>query len=151
MDRLERSERAAGECLAEADKDRASCSLEEWRLLGRPSGLDLHLQGDDDVTGDLDAIVAANRITIEFPAFTDGRGFSLGRRLRQHGYGGEMIADGQLLPDQWALLERCGFSALASAELHARAESCLRPTRSYQSDAQHPTPLFRRRHAAEGN
>ena len=38
-------------------------------------------------------------ILVEFPAFADGRGFSIARELRKkYGYSGTLIADGPLIP-----------------------------------------------------
>lgn len=48
-------------------------------------------------------------IRIAFPAFTDGRGFTLGRRLRMMGYDGRLRAQGHLLADQYAMARRVGF------------------------------------------
>ncbi|MEL7043477.1 MAG: DUF934 domain-containing protein [Pseudomonadota bacterium] len=147
MDRLERSDRAMGEYPSEGGT--SCCSLEEWRLMGRPMAMTVVLNGDDDIgddmDDDMDALLRVDRITIAFPAFTDGRGFSLGRRLRLRGFQGELIASGELLPDQWAYLKRLGFTALESESLTERAELCLSPKDSYQADALSPLPLFRRR------
>jgi len=53
-------------------------------------------------------------IAIAFAKFTDGRGYSQARMLReQAGYKGELRATGEILLDQVPLLERCGFDALA--------------------------------------
>ncbi|MEE4278555.1 MAG: DUF934 domain-containing protein [Halieaceae bacterium] len=142
MDRLERSERATGEYPAEhanGDAD-AHCSLQEWRLLGRPADAKLRLRGDDDVDEDLEALRSAATITVDFAAFTDGRGFSLARRLRRRGFRGELVADGQLLPDQWALLESCGFTRLACSELERAAERCRRVTRPAKLGGWQPNP-----------
>jgi len=50
-------------------------------------------------------------ITIHFPRFSDGRGFTLARHLRQAlRYEGVILASGHLLPDQADYLRRCGFS-----------------------------------------
>lgn len=49
-------------------------------------------------------------IAIRFPVFTDGRGYSAARLLRQQlGYRGPLMAVGDVLRDQLLLLERCGF------------------------------------------
>ncbi len=51
-------------------------------------------------------------IAIDFPKFSDGRGFSLARRLRDElGFSGELRAVGDILYDQLQLLARCGFDA----------------------------------------
>jgi len=52
-------------------------------------------------------------ILIDFPAYTDGRGFSLAKQLRtKYGYEGLLVADGPLIPDQYAFALQCGFSAV---------------------------------------
>ncbi len=61
------------------------------------------------------------RIVVRFPAFRDGRGFTLAVRLRERGYAGRLEAEGDLLADQARHLARCGFDAVvlkpgASAE-----------------------------------
>lgn len=53
-------------------------------------------------------------IAVRFPVFTDGRGYSLARLLRErHGYRGELRAIGDVLRDQIAYLARCGFDSFA--------------------------------------
>ena len=52
----------------------------------------------------------AGPIAIAFPSFTDGRGFSLARLLRErHGFKGEIRAVGHLIPDHGQFLLRSGF------------------------------------------
>lgn len=51
-------------------------------------------------------------IAIAFPAFTDGRGFSLAHALRQAGYRGRLRATGELIPDQFAFALDCGFDEI---------------------------------------
>lgn len=52
-------------------------------------------------------------VVIDFPRFRDGRGFTLARTLRERfGFAGDIRAQGNLLPDQLALLRRCGFSSV---------------------------------------
>ncbi len=60
-------------------------------------------------------------IHVDFPAFTDGRGFTIARRLRMMGYAGHLRAQGHLLPDQYAMARRVGFDDVEiSDELAAR-------------------------------
>lgn len=52
-------------------------------------------------------------ITIEFPSFADGRGFSLAHELcKTHGFKGELWAYGHLIPDQYVYARSCGFDAV---------------------------------------
>ena len=54
------------------------------------------------------------RITIAFPKFNDGRGYSLAARLRLHyGYKGVLRASGEVLIDQIQYFFRQGFDELA--------------------------------------
>ncbi len=48
-------------------------------------------------------------IHVDFPAFSDGRGFTIARRLRMMGYDGHLRAQGHVLPDQYAMARRVGF------------------------------------------
>lgn len=63
-----------------------------------------------DVTAD--GLLDLPLIVIPFPKFTDGRGYSLGRMLRErHGFTGELRATGEVLLDQVPLMLRCGFNS----------------------------------------
>ncbi|WP_010322286.1 DUF934 domain-containing protein [Marinobacterium stanieri] len=79
-------------------------------LTGREIGV--LVNGEDD----LEQVLALNGqvelIAVEFPAFTDGRGFSIARLLRRAGYQGQLRAVGDVTRDRLAYLERCGFDAL---------------------------------------
>jgi len=52
-------------------------------------------------------------IEVNFPAYTDGRGYSAARILREAGYAGELRAVGDVLIDQLSHMRRCGFDAFA--------------------------------------
>ena len=51
-------------------------------------------------------------ITIQFPSFTDGRGFSLASLLRRAGFKGELRASGRVLADQYLHALGCGFDTI---------------------------------------
>jgi uncharacterized protein (DUF934 family) len=60
-------------------------------------------------------------IRIAFPAFNDGRAFTIARRLRELGYTGQLLALGTVIADQYAMLRRVGFDgAEIPADLAAR-------------------------------
>jgi uncharacterized protein (DUF934 family) len=62
-------------------------------------------------------------IAVAFPAFADGRGFSLARLLRRAGFTGELRASGRLLADQATHARRCGFDTIEiSAEIAKRQD-----------------------------
>jgi len=73
----------------------------------------LHIANDIDLETIAPALGRIETILIDFPAYTDGRGFSIARQLRtRYGYEGLLIADGPLIPDQHAYALQCGFSAV---------------------------------------
>jgi uncharacterized protein (DUF934 family) len=52
-------------------------------------------------------------VAVNFPTFRDGRGFTLARSLREHlAFSGEIRATGNILPDQYAFLLRCGITTV---------------------------------------
>jgi len=51
-------------------------------------------------------------IRISFPSFSDGRAFTIARRLRMMGYGGELRALGPVIADQYAMARRTGFDSV---------------------------------------
>lgn len=73
----------------------------------------LHIANDADLDAIASALGRVETILIDFPAYTDGRGFSLAKQLRtKYGYEGLLVADGPLIPDQYAFALQCGFSAI---------------------------------------
>lgn len=87
-------------------------------------------------------------IAVNFPSFTDGRGFSIGRLLRErYEFTGQLRAIGNPNRDQLFYLMRCGFDAFAlgeNADLEAALASLNDFSITYQSSADQPDPLFRR-------
>ena len=130
MDRLELAERARGE----APPVGQPLTFGEWQRLGCPAGHDLQLSCADVLDKHYPDLVRARRIVIEFPVFTDGRGFSHARRLRHEGFGGELLAGGEVLPDQWSFLQRCGFTDLADPALRGSADERPSFRYGYQAD-----------------
>lgn len=67
-----------------------------------------------DVTG-------AGMVAVAFPAFSDGRGFTLARHLRERGFTGRLRARGHVIADQYAMARRSGFDEVEiSDDLAAR-------------------------------
>ncbi len=54
-------------------------------------------------------LAALTLIRITFPAFNDGRAFTIARRLRTLGYKGKLRALGPVIADQYAMARRVGF------------------------------------------
>ena len=48
-------------------------------------------------------------IRVAFPAFNDGRAFTIARRLRELGYTGILRAHGPVISDQYPMARRVGF------------------------------------------
>jgi len=103
----------------------AIIDLDHWQahrdtLIGRNQPLGLRLAPDQspgDIADDIDRF---SLIALEFPAFTDGRSYSLARVLRErYGYRGELRAVGNVLRDQFSFLNRCGFDAFEIADTNA--------------------------------
>lgn len=109
----------------------------------------LRLEPGDDPAGVADRLGAAARVEVHFPSFADGRGYSIGRLLRErHGYAGELRAVGDVQRDQLFYLSRCGFDAflLREGEDPEEAIAALQDfSEAYQASVERPQPLFRRR------
>lgn len=88
-------------------------------------------------------------IAIEFPLFSDGRGYTIARLLRErYNFTGEIRAVGDVLQDQLFYMKRCGFNAFAIREdknIQAALKSLNDFSNSYQAGVDQPLPLFRRR------
>jgi uncharacterized protein (DUF934 family) len=69
----------------------------------------LDLANTDDPTAIAAHFGNIGLIRIAFPAFNDGRGFTLARRLRVMGYTGRLRAHGHLIADQYTMARRAGF------------------------------------------
>jgi uncharacterized protein (DUF934 family) len=88
-------------------------------------------------------------IAVNFPKFSDGRGYSTARLLRERlGYRNELRAVGDVLLDQLQFMKRCGFDsyALRPDKDINKAARCLNFfSQTYQAATDTDIPLFRRR------
>jgi uncharacterized protein (DUF934 family) len=88
-------------------------------------------------------------VALNFPVFSDGRPYSSARELRVNmSYSGEIRAIGDVLRDQLFYMARCGFDAFQMREdqdLDKALEAFSDFSEGYQSSADKPLPLFRRR------
>ena len=109
----------------------------------------LRLEPGDDPARAADRLRSAARVEVNFPSFTDGRGYSIARLLRErHGYLGELRAVGDVQRDQLFYLARCGFDAFLLRDgLDAQEALCALHdfSEAYQASVERPEPLFRRR------
>jgi len=88
-------------------------------------------------------------ITVDFPKFADGRGYSAARLLRErYGYEGELRSVGDVLIDQLFFMQRCGFSSYelrGDQDLDDAIAAFGTFSVCYQSDVNDTRPLYRRR------
>lgn len=81
---------------------------------------DVTLPPDSDPAA-LAPYLGARLVAVEFPAMTDGRGFTLARLLREQGFAGRIRATGGLIADQYAMARRVGIDEVQiPAELARR-------------------------------
>jgi uncharacterized protein (DUF934 family) len=117
-------------------------------LRDRSDKVGVLLQPDDEVLmldGKLDGLAL---VAVAFPKFTDGRGYSSARLLRDRlGYTAELRAVGHVLPDQVFYMRRVGFDALELADGKS-TETALAQLGTfsvrYQAASDDARPLFRR-------
>jgi len=114
-----------------------------------PEAPALRLEPGDDPAEFSGRLEGAVRVEVNFPRFTDGRGYSIARLLRErHGYRGELRAVGDIHRDQLCYLSRVGFDAFLLRE-GEDADGALAAlggfSEAYQASVDRPQPLFRRR------
>ncbi len=123
-------------------------TLAQWQALDNKAGSAVQLEPGDGVEALLPHLDALALVAVNFPVFTDGRGFSYGRELRERGYQGELRAVGGFIRDQLHYLARCGFNAFqfeSEDELELALASFNDFDEHYQAAIDQPLPLFRRR------
>lgn len=87
-------------------------------------------------------------IAVDFPKFTDGRGYSIAYNLRMRlGYLGELRAIGDVLRDQLFYMQRVGFNTFAvraDKDIHNALKGLSDFSEKYQHSSDEKNPLFRR-------
>jgi uncharacterized protein (DUF934 family) len=126
---------------------------EERDALLRRGNVGVWLAPSDDPAALTDDVGRLPLIAVDFPQFTDGRGYSTARLLREkYRYAGELRAIGAILRDQLYYLHACGFNAFAVRADRDLADA-LRGlgdfSDNYQTTVDRPIPLFRRRGSRE--
>jgi uncharacterized protein (DUF934 family) len=144
----------AGPPLPAADVIVAASTWHEVResLFERRGRVGVWLAGSDEPDVIAPDFQRLQLIAVRFAAFTDGRGYSIGRLLRERfGWRGELRAIGDVQRDQLYYLRRCGFDAFALRE-GEDVDAALRAfddfSEAYQAAVDRPLPLFRRRDIA---
>lgn len=122
-------------------------------LLARPGRTGVQLEPADEPEVLVEDLPRLPLVAVNFPAFTDGRGYSTARLLRQRfGFRGELRAVGDVLRDQVFSLARCGFDVLAlraDQDVEAAIAALADFSEAYQAAADRG-PLFERRAALAG-
>lgn len=101
-----------------------------------PEGLAVDLPNDRDPAELAPRLDRIALIRVAFPAYADGRGFSIGRALRDMGFAGRLRAAGPLVADQYRMVRRVGFDEVeipdSIAERQPEEQWRPRPGASYQ-------------------
>lgn len=123
--------------------------LQDRSILDARKDISVWFDSEDLPTADIaSALQKLPLIAINFPVFTDGRGFSIARLLRERfNYQGELRAVGNVLCDQLCFMKRCGFNSFIlteSRDLTVALASLNDFTEYYQTSVDQPEPLFRR-------
>lgn len=122
--------------------------LKLWRLrrdelTGRAGRLGVLVAAHEEPEAFASELKHFDLVAVRFEKFSDGRGYSLARLLRErHGWRGELRAVGDLGRDQLLFLERVGFD---SFELRAGADP--RAALAAFNELPDAHPAFRRRAA----
>ena len=118
-------------------------------LLARPGRLGVWLNSSEEPAAIAEDLRLFGVVAVNFPKFIDGRGFSIGRLLRErYGWKGELRAVGDVFRDQLFFLSSCGFNAFAlrAGEDPQEALAAFGDfSEAYQNSVERPLPLFRRR------
>ncbi|MFN0302750.1 MAG: DUF934 domain-containing protein [Burkholderiales bacterium] len=129
-------------------------SLTRWQrdrsvLAACNSPVGVQLSTDDEAQAVAEDIGRFGLIAVHFPKFTDGRGYSIARTLRDRfAYRGELRATGDVLRDQLFNLARVGFDTFdlrADQDVDASLAAFRDFSEAYQVSVERPIPLFRRR------
>lgn len=118
-----------------------------WQTRAGQTGV--WLAPDDDPAELAGQLTGLPLIAVDFPAFTDGRGYSIGRLLRErYGYQGELRALGDVWSDLLHYLWQVGFDAFEIKDgkgIDSALDGYHTFTERYQATHREPVPLFRRR------
>ncbi len=123
--------------------------VENQEELTNRNNIGVWLDSDDEAESVSSVIGHLPVIGVNFPVFTDGRGFSIGRTIRErYKFTGELRAIGNFMQDQLFYLKRCGFDAFIvgdKVDAESMAKSLADFSDVYQAAVDQPVPLFRRR------
>ena len=95
----------------QASSEAPAVTLEAFA--GQSNAAAVRVEAGEDARELLPHLERLRFVEVNFPAFTDGRGYSAARILREAGYAGELRATGDVLVDQLSHMIRCGFDSFA--------------------------------------
>jgi uncharacterized protein (DUF934 family) len=140
---------------AEVPAGKTIVPLQVW-LLQRPSllarlqqqhDLAVWFESDEEAQALTDDVGLFDLLAVNFPKFSDGRGYSIGYTLRaRFDFKGELRAIGDVLRDQLFYMQRVGFNAFATREdrsVHDALKGLSDFSESYQTAWDEKNPLFR--------
>ena len=135
------------------DTDKIIVALEKFLdctevLLARQDSWGVRLNVDSEPTDLVPWMDRISLVEVEFPKFSDGRGFSIAQLLRRRlGYQGELRAVGDVGLDQVGYLRRSGFDAfdLKNHDVEAVNHALGAFSNVYQPAADQSSPIFRKR------
>lgn len=108
----------------------------------------IRVSGSCDTDKLLPTLPTVALIAVEFPSFTDGRGYSVARRLREQcGYEGRLRAYGNVLRDQLGYMHRVGFDEFEldpTKDIEDALAAFDELTVKYQPAADERLPLWKR-------
>ena len=67
----------------------------------------------------LDVLVGRDRVVLRAASCSDGRVFGVARQLRRRGFGGALLVEANLLPDQLPMATASGVDAIVISEAHS--------------------------------
>lgn len=123
-------------------------------LLARNIRIGVRLTADQPPHLIADDLNRLDLVALEFPTFKDGRAYSYARLLRdRYGYTKELRAVGNVLRDQFAFMQRCGFDAYevadaCLADAWAQAQSEISEVYQPATDRRRPIAARRRQRPA---
>jgi uncharacterized protein (DUF934 family) len=129
------------------DADAALLPLTAYLAQPQAAAHGVWLAPTDDAAALAPHLGSVPLIAVQFPTFSDGRGYSIAHHLRRLGYAGDLRAIGEVLVDQLYLLKRVGFSsfALRADQNPDDARAALsRYSGAYQGAFDTPQPAYRR-------
>ena len=113
----------------------------DWNVIAaHPATFGVRLINSDKVESLRPYLAKLALVVLVFPAFSDGRSYSIARALRLDGYRGELRAEGDVLPDQLQFMKQVGFDSFVVTD---RFSLPVWQTASHQMSLAYQRGLFR--------